>query len=90
MLTFSDIRKLQDSELDSLKRLVLSEVENRRENRAYETKQQLSIGRYVRVNHRKVAGKTFIVTEIKRVKAVVRENGKMNSYTVPLSLIELI
>ena len=90
MLTFSDIRKLQDSELESLKSMILQEVSHRRENKAFENKMQLTIGANVKVNHPKVAGKKFIVTEIRRVKAVVRENGRMNTYTVPLSLIELI
>jgi len=52
-------------------------------------KASLEVGMTVRVNHPKLAGRTFDLTEIKRTKASVRPAGSMfGGYNVPLSLVE--
>jgi hypothetical protein len=54
-------------------------------------KATLEIGMTVRVNHPKLAGKTFELTEIRRTKAGVRPHGAMfGGYNVPLSLVEQV
>ena len=62
-----------------------------RRMKAFNVKNEIMLGDMVKVNHKKVAGRSFRVKEIKRVKAVlVNPINERESFIVPLSLIEKI
>jgi hypothetical protein len=80
-LSNEDLRAINGYVVDLIK------VERRVQNAA--AKATLEIGMTVKVNHPKLAGRTFELTEIKRTKAAVRPRGSMfGGYNVPLSLVE--
>ena len=60
-----------------------------RRTKAFNVKNEIMLGDMVKVNHKKVAGRSFRVKEIKRVKAIlVNPINERESFIVPLSLIE--
>ena len=62
-----------------------------RRTKAFNVKNEIRPGDIVKVNHKKVVGRSFRVREIKRVKAVlVNPINERESFIVPLSLIEKI
>jgi len=62
-----------------------------RRHKAYNVKNEIKAGDMVKVNHKRVLGRTFRVKEIKRVKVVVENpNHLAETFIVPLSLIETI
>lgn len=61
-------------------------IKERREEIAYEVKDTLKVGDWVKVNHRKLAGQTLTLTAIRRSRVTVRAKFG-NTYSVPLALI---
>ena len=62
-----------------------------RRTKAFNVKNEIRPGDIVKVNHKRVLGRSFRVREIKRVKAVlVNPINERESFIVPLSLIEKI
>jgi len=60
-----------------------------RRTKAFDIKNEIRPGDIVKVNHKRVAGRSFRVREIKRVKAIlVNPINERESFNVPLSLIE--
>ena len=60
-----------------------------RRTKAFDVKNEIRPGDIVKVNHKRVAGRSFRVREIKRVKAIlVNPINERESFNVPLSLIE--
>jgi hypothetical protein len=60
-----------------------------RRHKAYNIKNEIKAGDTVKINHKKVYGRTFRIKEVKRVKAVVvNPINEFESFIVPLSLIE--
>ncbi len=60
-----------------------------RRMKAFNVKNEIMVGDMVKVNHKKVVGRSFRVREIKRVKAIlVNPINERESFNVPLSLIE--
>ena len=60
-----------------------------RRTKAFDVKNEIRPGDIVKVNHKRVAGRSFRVREIKRVKAIlVNPINERESFNVPLNLIE--
>ena len=60
-----------------------------RRTKAFDIKNEIRPGDIVKVNHKRVAGRSFRVREIKRVKAIlVNPINERESFNVPLNLIE--
>lgn len=79
---------LSYEELKEVDRNLASLLKKARKEKAEDLRYMLSKGDKVRVNHRRLNGKTLTVEKVNRVKAVLRESSKGPSWTVPLSLIE--
>ena len=82
-------------ELRNLNSMVVTTIDNKISMAGYETKQQLYIGANVKVNHPKLAGKQCRVVKINITKAVIEvingpSYGRVSSYNVPLSMVELV
>lgn len=85
MITRTQLRNLDISELRALKDLIQTEINNKAEVVKYD----LSVGTKVRINHKKTIGQIFTIVNVKRKKASVQgANG--HYYTVPFQLIEVI
>ena len=84
------LETLSSEELSLLNQDLIDVIKIRRVTDARTIKRSLSIGNTVKVNHPKAGGKTFIVDQIKRTKAYLREAGKVGLIIVPISLIEVI
>jgi len=81
--------QFSDAELRTINQVVVARIKARRNVANVMAKASLSVGMEVKVNHPKLAGRTFELVEIKRTKAAVRPRGDMfGGYNVPLSLVE--
>ena len=82
---------LSIEDLRILNELVVRNIKAKRSIQVAAAKATLEVGMTVKVNHPKLAGRTFELTEIRRTKAGVRPRGEMfGGYNVPLSLVEAI
>jgi hypothetical protein len=82
---------LSIEDLRILNELVVRNIKAKRSVHVAAAKATLEIGMTVKVNHPKLAGRTFELTEIRRTKASIRPRGEMfGGYNVPLSLVEAI
>ena len=82
---------LSIEDLRILNELVVRNIKAKRSVQAAAAKATLEIGMTVKVNHPKLAGRTFELTEIRRTKASIRPRGEMwGGYNVPLSLVEQV
>lgn len=80
---------LSIEDLRILNELVVRNIKAKRSVQNAVAKAILEVGMTVKVNHPKLAGRTFELTEIRRTKAAVRPRGEMfGGYNVPLSLVE--
>jgi hypothetical protein len=78
-------------ELRSLNSLVVEVINSKRAMMAFEKKQELRVGMTVSVNHPKLMGKQLRVEKVNRTKASLKVlSGGFGSYTVPLSMIEIL
>jgi len=66
--------------------MIVDIFNERKAQKAWETKHTLKVGQVVKVNHPKLMGHNLTVTKINRTKAVLQLQ-KGVTYTVPLSLI---
>ena len=82
--------QFSDAELRQINEVLVARLKAGRNAKAAVAKATLQIGMEVRVNHPKLAGRTFELIEIKRTKASVRPRGAgFGGYNVPLSLVEV-
>ena len=82
--------QFNDAELRQINEVLVARLKAGRNAKAAVAKATLEIGMEVRVNHPKLAGRTFELVEIKRTKASVRPRGAgFGGYNVPLSLVEV-
>lgn len=82
---------LSIEDLRILNELVVRNIKAKRSVQVAAAKATLEVGMSVRVNHPKLAGRTFELAEIRRTKATIRPRGEMwGGYNVPLSLVEAI
>jgi len=80
-----------DAELRQINEVLVARINATRQAMNAMAKVTLKVGMQVKVNHPKLEGREFILTEIKRSKASVRPAGEMTSgYNVPLSLVEAL
>jgi len=84
-MTRQQLAQMDLNDLRSLRDAVKSELESRADNMRY----TLNPGDRVKVNHNKTTGKTFVVVEIKRKKALLEDiNDRRTRWNVSLGLIE--
>jgi hypothetical protein len=83
-MTAAQLRKLTDTELKTLKSMIMIELGNRVNNFA----SALVEGQKVKVNHNKTRGRIYVISKINRKKCIVVEQGGNIKYTVPFSLLE--
>jgi transcription antitermination factor NusG len=75
------VSKMDRATLNQLQSLM-----NERKNKlAHEVKRSLNVGDYVKVNHKKLAGLTCTITEIRQTRASVKT--RYGSFNVPMTLI---
>ena len=89
----SEIQKsnLSSDDLRAINGYVVDLIKAERQVKNAVAKATLEIGMTVKVNHPKLAGRTFELTEIRRTKAGVRPRGeRFGGYNVPLSLVEAV
>lgn len=85
--------EFSDAELRQINSILVAKLKARRSVNNQLAKAALTVGMKVKVNHPKLAGREFILSEIKRTKAAVRPEGDYlhaMGYNVPLSLVEAI
>jgi transcription antitermination factor NusG len=75
------VSKMDRATLNQLQAL----MNERKDEIANEVKGQLKRGDYVKVNHKKLAGLTCVITEIRKTRATVRT--KYGGFNVPMTLI---
>jgi len=101
MKNYEDIRNaiieanLSEQELRDLNAMIVTSLNMKRraerELKINAAKSSLQVGMEVMVNHARVYGQTFILTDIRRTKASVQlKTDRFTSYNVPLSLVEAI
>ena len=89
----SEIQKsnLSNDDLRAINGYVVDLIKAQRRVQNAAAKATLEIGMTVKVNHPKLAGRTFELTAIRRTKASIRPRGEMwGGYNVPLSLVEAV
>jgi hypothetical protein len=87
-MSYADYNAMSTEDLRAMNHTIYSILQGRSQEKIEDIKDQIRIGSKVKVNHHRTRYSTFTVTEIKRKKAIVRdEYGK--SFNVPIDLIEL-
>ena len=90
-MNYSQLNQMSLEELRSLNSLVVEVINSKRAMIAFEKKQELRVGMTVSVNHPKLMGKQLRVEKVNRTKASLKVlSGGFGSYTVPLSMIEIL
>jgi hypothetical protein len=90
-MNYSQLNQMSLEELRSLNSLVVEVINSKRAMMAFEKKQELRVGMTVSVNHPKLMGKQLRVEKVNRTKASLKVlSGGFGSYTVPLSMIEIL
>jgi hypothetical protein len=90
-MNYSQLNQMSLEELRNLNSLVVEVMNSKRAMIAYEKKQELRVGMNVKVNHPKLMGKQLRVEKVNRTKASLKVlSGGFGSYTVPLSMIEIV
>ena len=90
-MNYSQLNQMSLEELRSLNSLVVEVIKSKRAMVAFEKKQELRVGMTVKVNHPKLMGKQLRVEKVNRTKASLKVlSGGFGSYTVPLSMIEIL
>lgn len=91
ILTAISSGEFSDAELRQINSIAVAKIKARRSVNNQLAKAALAVGMKVKVNHPKLAGREFILAEIKRTKAAVRPEGDiLFGYNVPLSLVEAV
>jgi len=94
-MNYSELNQMTIEELRSLNSMVIDVIKSKKAMVGYEMKQSLYVGANVKVNHPKLAGKQCRVAKINITKAVIEvingpSYGRVSSYNVPLSMVELV
>ena len=90
-MNYSQLNQMSLEELRNLNSLVVEVMNSKRAMVAYEKKQELRVGMNVKVTHPKLMGKQLRVEKVNRTKASLKVlSGGFGSYTVPLSMIEIV
>ena len=90
-MNYSQLNQMSLEELRNLNSLVVEVMNSKRAMVAYEKKQELRVGMNVKVNHPKLMGKQLRVEKVNRTKASLKVlSGGFGSYTVPLTMIEIV
>ena len=94
-MNYSELNQMSIEELRNLNSMVVTIINNKKAMMGHEMKQQLYVGANVKVNHPKLAGKQCRVVKINITKAVIEvingpSYGRVSSYNVPLSMVELV
>ena len=90
-MNYSQLNQMSLEELRNLNSSVVEVMNSKRAMVAYEKKQELRVGMNVKVNHPKLMGKQLRVEKVNRTKASLKVlSGGFGSYTVPLSMIEIV
>ncbi len=84
------IGELSYDELASLRSIVSNRLSLQQHTKIHAMKNMLRPGMTCKVNHTRLAGKKFTVNKVNRTKAVLTMVGTQSSWTVPMSLIEII
>ncbi len=84
MNILNEVLKMDLAELKAFQMIVNKCIETK----IVSTVNELKIGDKVKINHKKVAGLTFIVKKINRKKIKVTQENKNVTYNVSMSLIE--
>ena len=93
-MTYSQLNSLSIEELRALNSKVVEVIKMKRNEVALDVKDSLYVGANVSVNHPKLSGKQCRVKKINRTKAVIEvlngpSYGRVGSYNVPLSMIQI-
>ena len=88
-MTYVDYDAMSTEDLRAMNEMIYGIIKRRSEIKVQGIKNQIHVGAKVKVNHHKTRHDTFTITEIKRKKAVVR-NQYGKSYNVPIDLIEIV
>ena len=93
-MTYQELNQLSIEELRVLNKKVVEVIKMKRSESAMDIKSELYVGANVSVNHPKMKGKQCRVKKINRTKVIVEvlngpSYGRVGSYNVPLSMIEL-
>jgi len=73
----------------SIQNIAKMGLDDVRQHKIWDMKNELRPGDMVTINNPKVAGRVFKVKELKRVKAiVVNPDNQFESYIVPLSIVK--
>ena len=90
-MNYSQLNQMSLEELRSLNSLVVEVINYKRAMATFEKKQELRVGMTVKVNHPKLMGKQLRIEKVNRTKASLKVlSGGFGSYTVPLSMIEIL
>jgi transcription elongation factor len=85
-MTQTQLNQLTLEQLSNLNKLVVNTIKTKRKQLIAQF--ELNIGDKVKVNHPKLQGKSLIVKQVKRTKAILQIEGTVGSYNVPISMIE--
>ena len=85
----SQLNSMTITELQNLNRMIVDTLKAKKRSEARNVKRALLVGSTVSVDHPRLAGKTYIVTEIRKTRCVVRDysNRFGTSYVVPMNLV---
>ena len=88
-MSYADYNAMSTEELRAMNNIIYGILQSRAQDKIEDIKDQIRIGSKVKVNHHRTRYSIFTVTEIKRKKAIVRDQyGK--SFNVPIDLIEVV
>jgi protein involved in polysaccharide export with SLBB domain len=85
-ITQAELNQMSFEQLRKLNEMVVSTIKLKRKQLIAQF--ELNIGDKVKVNHPKLQGKSLIVKQVKRTKAILQIEGTVGSYNVPISMIE--
>lgn len=93
-MTYGELNLMSIEQLRVLNKKVVEVIKMKRSESAMDIKSELYVGANVSVNHPKMKGKQCRVKKINRTKVIVEvlngpSYGRVGSYNVPLSMIEL-
>ncbi len=85
-MTQAELNQMSFEQLRTLNEMVVKTIKLKRKQLIAQF--ELNIGDKVKVNHPKLQGKSLIVKQVKRTKAILQIEGTVGSYNVPISMIE--
>ena len=89
-MNYAELNRMSIEELRALNAKVIEVIKMKKYEVALDVKEELYLGANVKVNHPKLYGKQLRVEKINRTKAVLKLLNGLGSYTVPLSMIEIV